>query len=65
MPLAEILWRITPWAERRFLGLIDEIADLDPDSEEAYILRDEIRRLPNFPHRATTTTVIRREVISN
>ena len=27
MPLAEILWRITPWAERRFLGLIDEIAD--------------------------------------
>lgn len=61
-PMLEALWRLPAWANRKFERLLMEIEDLDPDSDEANAIRDEIRALPNFPRGATEHTMIRREI---
>lgn len=44
-------WRTPSWALDKFRRLAIELDDLDPDSEIAHAIRDEIRSLPNYPHR--------------
>ena len=48
----EFEWRLPRWAFERFNEYVIRLEDLDPTSEEAYAIKDEIRSLPNFPRQA-------------
>ena len=58
----EILWRLPKWANERFIELALQMDKLEPDSDNAYAIRDEIRSLPNYPREATELDVIYREI---
>ena len=46
-------WPVTNEIWQRFLYLTDQLEDLDPESDEAYALREEVYCLPFHPHPST------------
>lgn len=48
-------WRISRHTHHRFLDLCGQLKELDPTSDEAIELRDQVRRLPGFPTKAHPT----------
>ncbi len=45
-------WRCTAATKFRFMELINEYEQVDEDSEEAEVIREGIKSLPNFPAQA-------------
>lgn len=43
------IWRVTRPTYERFLDLGQRLLALEIEAEEAYIVREDIRRLPGFP----------------
>jgi hypothetical protein len=50
--MARYEWRTPDWSWQRFRRLVVELDDFPEDSDIAHAIRDEIRSLPNYPHRA-------------
>ena len=48
--MADIPWRMDATTHERWRYLLSRLIELDPDDEEAWVLRDEVRSLPGFPH---------------
>lgn len=45
-----INWRLTTATYLEWRHLMDQVYDLDPQTDEAYELREQIRLLPGFPY---------------
>ena len=56
--MARYEWRAPRWALQRFNQKVIELDSLEPDSDLAYAIRDEIRSLPGYPHAATESDLI-------
>ena len=48
--MALVNWRITATTFQEWRHLMDLVYDLDPNTDEAYELREQIRSLPGFPN---------------
>lgn len=53
-----VVWRAPQRTFERFDEILRELVDLPEESERAYVLRDEIRSLPNFPYWVSEDTLI-------
>ena len=48
----KVSWRTPRWALNKFTEMSRDLDGLDPSSDLAYAIRDEIRSLPGFPANA-------------
>lgn len=49
--MAAVVWKLNRTTNDRFMDLLNRIEWTAADSEDAEVLRDEIRSLPGFPNR--------------
>ena len=48
--MSTINWRLSTTTYLEWRYLMDQVYELDPNTDEAYELREQIRSLPGFPH---------------
>ena len=49
MSTKQIEWRVNARTHRKFWEMVRALGGLQPDSEEAEVLREDIKCLPGFP----------------
>ena len=57
-----ILWRVSKHTYERFWQLLRELEHTPEYSEQFFILSDEIKRLPGYPHWARERDDIKPEI---